>query len=259
MREDHTGEKMKAQKSLDTELSKKKHHCFQSERLERCVHALHAEMMVRMILHACFLLFSISFSAFAIAKPSGDLCPTTSTSLEWSAGCFETAHAGRRVMQQHMKKLVFDRNGFAAVVITSPAELVAINRRGQVLKLRTDHVPGFIFEPSDEVIARFGYLAPAVNKERKFKCGYYWNGADVKVLIPPVYDQCDDFFDGKALVCIGCKNYCPSGDCHQKNFIGGEGLVITAAHQVLSRFPLPLLPRCSYVTSKQAGKLKCRQ
>jgi len=215
--------------------------------------------MVRTFLQSCFLVALMAFSTLATATPVGDPCPKTSTSLEWSAGCFEATQAGRRVMQQYMKKLVFDRKGFAAVIITSPAELVAVNRRGHVVAPSTDNLSGFIFEPSDEVIAQFGYVVPTVKKEGKFKCGFYRNGPEFKVMVPPVYDQCDDFFDGKALVCIGCKNYCPGGDCHRTDFIGGEGLIITAANMVLGRFPLPVLPRCPHGTAKQTKELTCRQ
>ena len=215
-------------------------------------------MNVRAGLFSCFFLLLLALTASAEAMSVDDPCPKTSTSIEWSDVCFKTTKAGRQVQQQYRKNLVFDRKGFAAVVITAPAQLVAVNRRGKVVRTSRNNLSGFSFEPSDHPIARFGYVVASSGDRADFKCGFFQRGKNFKVMVPPVYDQCDEFVDGKALVCIGCTSHCESGDCHETDFIHGEGLVITSKNEVLRRFPLPLLPRCARGAAEQTGQATCR-
>lgn len=216
-----------------------------------------------MTLHTLFMRLLIvvlmSAGSLAPAMPSGDPCPLTSHSREWSATCFEETKTGRRIKPEHLKKVVLDPKGYAAIVITSPAELVAVNRHGKLVKPIEARLTDFNFEPGEGSVARFGYLGHNAEKTGEFKCGYYRRVGAFQVLVPPVYDQCDQFNRGKAVVCIGCTNYCESGDCHETEFVGGEGIVINVKNQVLNRFALPSQPRCGDDNPKATASGKCHR
>lgn len=188
-------------------------------------------------------------------------CPATSQSREWSATCFNITESGRRIKQQYRNKVVYDRKGYAAIVIAAPPELIVVNRRGIVVDLEIAHLrtPAFDFEAGDAPgdIARFGRFVGHRGHAKKFKCGYYRTG-HFQVLVPPVYDQCDGFNDGTGLVCIGCISHCESGDCHESDFVGGEGLLINEKNEILKRFLLPTKPLCSAKESKNGSNKNCR-
>lgn len=214
-------------------------------------------MTFQALLLRYLLIAFVSFGALLNAKAANDPCPLTSKSREWGVTCFEETKVGRQIKAQFRKNVVLDRKGYAAIVIKDPAELVIVNRRSKVVRLTKAHLGDFTFEPSDNAVARFGYLGPNAEKTGESKCGYYRRGGRFKVLVPPVYDQCDQFDDGKTVVCIGCANYCESGDCHVTEFIRGEGMVINTKNQVLKRFPLPSLPRCGDDSPKATAEGKC--
>jgi hypothetical protein len=204
--------------------------------------------------------------AAAQAAPQHDPCAVTSKSRLWSAACFDATAAGRHVKQENRKHIRFGRNSVATIVIAVPPELVAVNRHGKVVKLKKAHLADFSFEPAQgEVkrweIARFGYDVKNASGGRDFKCGYYRTGR-FDVVIPPVYDECDYFDKGKAMVCIGCSDHCPSGDCHKTDYVGGEALIINEQHAILKRFVLPTVPLCEYgraaPTVSPSGEPLCR-
>jgi hypothetical protein len=195
--------------------------------------------MMRLFLIIALMLFG----QLAKATPPEDPCPVTNKSRTWSAACFDTTKTGRQIKQRYRKKVVFDHQGFAAIIVVSPPELLAVDRRGLVVVLKKAHLANFDFEPSDNDIARFGYFAKNGSKEKEFKCGFYRRG-HFESVVAPVYDHCDSFDKGTALVCLGCTDHCESGDCHETDFVDGEGLVINESNDVLRRFPLPSVPLC---------------
>jgi len=197
--------------------------------------------------------------ACAQASQIADPCPDTRTSREWLATCFTPTATGRQVNKPLLKRIKFNRKGYAAIVITAPPELVSVNRRGQVVVLKEEHLDGFSFEPGDGEgeIARFGYLSKSVDGKILSKCGFYRTG-QFKVIIPPVYDECESFNKGSALVCVGCTSHCPSGDCHESDITGDEGLVINEKNEIIKRIQLPSLPLCSHGIRKDAHDAKCR-
>lgn len=203
----------------------------------------------------------VFFGSVAQASAVEDPCPKTSKSREWAATCFEHTDSGRQIKNQFRKNLVLDRKGFAAIVITTPPELVSVNRQGKVVELKMAHLRGanFDFEPGDEEgdIVRFGYERDRLDKTPAFKCGYYRTGK-FAVLVPPVYDVCDAFSEGSALVCFDCTSHCDSGDCHESDITGGEGLVINEKNEILKKIQLPSLPLCAHGSPKQTGAAKCR-
>jgi hypothetical protein len=123
------------------------------------------------------MLFS---GALANATPPEDPCPAMSKSRQWSATCFDATKAGRRVKEQYRKNLVFERKGFAAIVIATPPELVAVNRRGMVVKLDKAHLSrsDFHFEAADAAgdIVRFSYYVISGDGAKEYKCGYHRAG-----------------------------------------------------------------------------------
>ena len=216
-------------------------------------------MTLQALLMRALMIVVMAAGALANAKAAHDPCPLTSKNREWSATCFDETKVGRQIKTQFRKSVVLDKEGYAAIVIKSPAELVIVNRQSNVVRLTKAHLAAFTFEPSDNTVARFSYLGPNAEKTGESKCGYYRRGGRFKVLVPPVYDQCDQFDEGKAVVCIGCTNYCESGDCHETEFIGGEGIVINATNKVLKRFALPSLPRCGDDNPKATASGKCHR
>lgn len=217
-------------------------------------------MIARQFLMHLLTIFLVVPCAFAKDKPHHP-CPATNQRQEWSATCFETTKAGRQIQKQYRKKVVFDRRGYAAIVIASPPELVVVNRRGFLVAPEMAHLrsPDFDFEAGDVPgdIANFGRLVGFNSEAKKFKCGYYRTG-QFRVLVPPVYNLCDPFKGGTALVCIGCTSPCDTGDCHESDFVGGGGLVVNEKNEVLKRFALPTLPLCSRENSKVGSDKNCR-
>lgn len=214
-------------------------------------------MVLRFLLHF-FTVIAVSLAGTVNATASDDPCPVTSKSLQWSSACFDTTITGRQIKKQHRRKIAFDRNGFAVIVIAAPLEMVAVNRHGTIVKLNRSHLSNFDFEPTDDgEIARFDYKWLYAKKTKQFKCGYYREGR-FHVLVPPVYDQCDSFDKGTAQVCLGCTSHCPGGDCHENNWAGGEGLVINENNETLSRFALPSTPLCSGDKDKASEEKPCR-
>lgn len=182
-------------------------------------------------------------AVFARAMASDAPCPPTKERREWSAACFEEAHGIRKIKQQHLQSVEFDNKGYAAIVITVPPELVAVNRQGKVVRVNEARLSGFSFEPGDGYsgIARFGYVVPDAKIRHQFKCGYY-QLRPFRILAPPRYDYCDGFNEGTALVCFGCINHCEDGDCHVPHLINGEALVINEKNEVIRKIELPSLP-----------------
>lgn len=211
---------------------------------------------------ALMLALFLLFGAPARAAAAGEPCPVTSISREWSATCFDTGPGGRKVKTQFLSRVRFGRQSHAALIILSPSELVFVNRRGTLVRLQRKYLDqlDFDFEPAEGAIGRFGYLVGKGTPALRFKCGFY-RRSNYEVLVAPIYDECDSFNDGTALVCLGCKDYCDSGDCHDSNFAGGEGLVINEKHEILERFPLPSLPLCrsdAEASAVEGDSPKCR-
>ncbi|QYF92254.1 hypothetical protein KY495_16005 [Massilia sp. PAMC28688] len=193
-----------------------------------------------------------------VATASGaHKCPLTNVNRVWSGKCFDTTRAVRTVKKEFRKNLVIGRERSTSVVISNPPELVTILRNGTVLRHRYGQVLEFDFEPTDGETGRFGYLAKDANNETISKCGYY-ERAPFRVLVPPIYDQCKSFKDGHALVCIGCTSQCDSGDCHDSDFVGGQGYIINDKNEVLEEVELPALPLCSSKGSPIRAGINCR-
>ena len=210
--------------------------------------------------HLLFIALAF-FGAFAQASPLNDPCPKTSESREWAAACFERILNGRQVKKHFRNRLIFNRKGYAPIVITAPPELVSVTRQGKVVELKMAQLRGsdFDFEPGDGEgdIVRFGYPKARADKTPGFKCGFYRTGK-FEILVPPIYDVCDSFNNGSALVCFDCTSHCESGDCHESDITGGEGLVINERNEVLKRIQLPSLPLCAHGSSEETTTTKCR-
>ncbi len=213
-----------------------------------------------LVAHLLFIALIFSGSV-AQASPNMDPCPRTTESREWAAACFEHTDSGRQVKQAFRKKLAFNRKEYAVIVIPAPPAIVSVNRQGKVVKLRMAHLRAakFDFEPGDGEgdIVRFGYLTKRARKAPAFKCGFYRSGK-FEVLVPPIYDVCDPFNNGSALVCIDCASHCDSGDCHESDITGDKGLVINQNNEVLRTIQLPSLPLCAHSSPKETASPLCR-
>lgn len=179
----------------------------------------------------------IPFASAAIATE----CPKS----EWTAGCFYDSADGRRLKPEYLKRVKFQRNGFA-VLYLDPNESVAINRNGKVV------IPGIVsgqfhYTEAEDGIAAFYANGRQHDESFSTKCGYF-QISNFSVVIPPVYDICGRFYRKKAYVCVNCELDCT--DCHSYEYYGGEGFVINRKNEVLRRVTLPKIPRCSTVEGR---------
>lgn len=185
-------------------------------------------------------LFYAIFCSVAAAATEID-CPKT----EWIPGCFYESADGRRLKPEHLKRVKFQRNGFAVLTL-GDGESVAINRKGVVV------VPGIVsgqfhYTEAEGGIAAFYANSRKNDDNRSSKCGYF-QLSDFSVVIPPMYSICGRFYRKKAYVCVNCELDC--ADCHSYEYYGGEGFVINKKNDVLRRVTLPKIPRCSTVEDR---------
>lgn len=207
-------------------------------------------------LHAKFI--AVLLLLFQVAAPAGASgCPPTNVSRLWSAECFDTKNGVRTVKKEYRKNVLLQGRRSTSVVVTEPLELVSIGSTGSVRPSKYGDDSEFHFEPTDGQTGRFGYLTKNSDGKMISKCGYYRRD-QFRVLVPPIYDQCDSFNDDRALVCVDCFSHCPSGDCHVSNFVGGKGYIINARNEIIESVDMPDLPFCSGKSRNISTEANCR-
>jgi hypothetical protein len=192
-----------------------------------------------LLLGIFFALLYAATGNIANASPKNPTCLKT----QWTEACFDHTAVGRRIKPQYLKRIRFQRNGFAVLHLKS-GETIAVDKKGRVV------VPGIVtgnydFRDAEGGIAMFSI--PAKNSTSKFdryNCGYF-QLSNFEIIIPPVYNRCDDFQNQKAYVCTNCRHDCV--DCNSVRYYGGEGFVINTKNEILQRITLPKLPLCSTV------------
>lgn len=190
---------------------------------------------IEMILRFRILIASLLLSTGAIAA---DPCPAGSPGTEWASTCFETDHTGRRVKSPYLKRLRFDRHGYATVMISEPRELVAVNRRGKVV------VPGIVHTGDDDFphayggIARFTIASHVPGATVRSRCGYF-DSRSFRIVVPAEYDHCQAFADDEAIACKECESYCTGPECQDRLLIGGTGFILGLDGKVRGRRKLP--------------------
>lgn len=197
-------------------------------------------MMVRKII----IFFAWLIAALATSLPAAK-AEIVCSEKKWTETCFENAADGRRLKPQYLKRVKFQRNGFAVLYLDA-VESVAINRKGRVV------IPGIVsgefdYTESEDGIALFYAKKPEKGDNNTARCGYF-QLSNFKVVIPPVYNICERFYRQKAHVCVNCGLDCT--DCQSYRYYGGEAFVINKKNEVLKRIVLPKIPRCSTVEQR---------
>jgi hypothetical protein len=163
---------------------------------------------------------------------------------KWTEACLHHATDARSVKPRYLSRIKFQHNGFA-VIFLETGETVAVNRKGTVV------VPGIVngtYDFRDIAGGISMFVIPAKEPTSEFNrrnCGYFQR-SNFKIIIPPIYNGCAEFQGHKAAVCTNCRYDCV--DCNEVSYYGdGEVFIINTKNEILKRFPLPRLPRCSTV------------
>ncbi len=185
----------------------------------------------------CALLLLL-LPATAVHAAPNDPCPANRQERNWSAACFESIGAERRVKPQYVRNIRAKKNGIATIQIEETFELVAVNRRGTVVIPGIYFTGDFDYPSAPGNVGRFGHVKrDARGAYQSSTCGYF-NTATFKVLIAAVYDDCIAFHDKVARVCIDCVRYCTDEDCHMPVQVGGIALTLNRRNKELSRTAL---------------------
>lgn len=188
-----------------------------------------------MILRFGILIASMLLSTGAIAA---DPCPAESRGTEWASTCFETDHNGRRVKSSYLNRLRFDRRGYTTVVISEPRELVAINRRGEVVVPGIMHTGDYDFPHAHGGIARFTIEPHVPGAKARAQCGYF-DSRNFHIVVPAEYDHCQPYTDDEAIACKECESYCTEPECQDRILLGGTGFILGLDGKVRGRRKLP--------------------
>lgn len=177
------------------------------------------------------LLLLSAFYCSAGAAVGATACPAGGEF--WSSRCFDTAGDTRRVKPRYLNRLTWNRHGIALVSTDATFELLAVNRKGEVVVPNIRHTGDFDYPDAEGGVGRFGTPDHG-------KCGYF-QAPQFTIVVPARYDHCTAFHDGEALACTGCTEYCDDEDCHMHRWIGGEGVVLDPAGAVRGTFKPPTL------------------
>lgn len=147
-------------------------------------------------------------------------------SAEWSARCFHTTGAVRKVKARYVSRI---RAAPTTIHIVDPPELLAVGARGRVIVPGIAHTGDFDM-PNPDGIERF----TAADR----RCGYFARKT-FAIVVPAQFDYCAPFADGKALACTDCAARCSDADCHDTTVSGGHGVELDVAGKVRRRYAIP--------------------
>jgi hypothetical protein len=171
---------------------------------------------------------------------AADLCPPTKTGAEWSVECFEGKEDARRVKAQYLDRIRFNAHGIATILIGIPRELLAVDRKGNVVVPDIRHAGDFDYPSAYRGIGRFSVIKTDAAGNRTEKCGYF-KSPQFRILIPAEFNQCEAFNKNGAYACKDCVSYCSDADCHVREFIGGRGFVLGTDGAVKKEFVVKTL------------------
>lgn len=149
---------------------------------------------------------------------SDELCPYTDIDSHWSSQCFNVKGKNREVKRKYRKNIITGSQGVVTVLISDQLELVAINRSGRVMIPSINFSGDFDYPDSKTELYRFSTRG-IKDENRKSKCGYFDKYFNIK--IKAIYDHCQPFRDGYALVCNNCEKYCTETECQNSILVGG--------------------------------------
>lgn len=196
------------------------------------------------------LLFMLGSAAAAADEP----CPPAGAQDPWTAACFEEKDDVRRVKPAFMDRVRVDRHGVATLFIEDRFELVAVDRRGNVIVPNIRHTGDFDYPAAHLGIGRYSIVGKDAAGKRVEQCGYF-QAPRFTILVPARFDHCAAFQEGKAFACTGCTRYCTDTDCHGDRFSGGRGVELRSdggiARAFVLRQPSELCDRPEWVRITQ--------
>jgi hypothetical protein len=201
--------------------------------------------------------FAYLIALFMSTASAADECPSAGRRTEWSEKCLDSKGDTRFVKREFIDRLRFNKQGVATIMITAPRELVAINRRGEVIVSGIRHTGDFDYPSAEKGIGRFYAKTRDAANQPLEKCGYF-KDQSFQIVVPAQFDSCDPFQDGEAMVCKGCVTYCTSPDCQDNVMIGGTATVLGIDGKARRTLALPDLahwckPPASLATGKYSG------
>ena len=202
-------------------------------------------MMLRLLI-AAFLMACMANGAAA------ELCPRTDMSIEWSDQCFQKHGPVRKVKAQFVNKL---QSGSAAtkLLVVETRELLAVDAHGRVILSNIAYTGDFDL-PNPDGVGRFAPV-PSLEEETKRQCGYF-REKNFTIIVPPQFDHCEAFVDGRAHACIDCVAYCDDEECHRKTLVGGRGVELDTEGKIRRRFKLPDMKAvCGHADGARTEKL----
>ncbi|SDE35927.1 hypothetical protein SAMN05428966_10888 [Massilia sp. PDC64] len=185
--------------------------------------------MIPRLLIAAFLM---TFVADGFAA---ELCPRTDSNIEWSEQCFQQRGTLRQVKPEFVNRL---RSGGGAtkLLIVETRELLAVDPHGREILSNIAYTGDFDL-PNPDGVGRFSQAAPGKD-EGKRQCGYF-REKNFTILVPPRFDYCEPFMDGRAQACVDCVAYCDDEACHRTTLVGGRGVELDTEGKIRRQFKLP--------------------
>lgn len=154
-------------------------------------------------------------------------CPRTDLNAEWSARCFQTTGATRKVKGRFVNRL---RSAPTTILISETRELLAVDARGRVI-LPNIVYTGDFDRPNPDGIGRYS----TVTKTGRRRCGYF-REKTFDIIVAAQFDQCTAFANGRAQACVDCVARCVDEACHDRTMAGGRGVELDTAGRFIGRF-----------------------
>lgn len=172
------------------------------------------------------------------AASASTICSSNTLDGAWASQCFDVVHGGRRVKQEFVGNLKFNRNGIATVLIDKKNELVAVNRRGEIVVPNIRHTGDFDYPDAPSRIGRYEVEQLDHDGKVKAKCGYF-SMDSYEIILPAQFDHCQSFKTKETSACNDCAAYCNSEDCQNITYVGGAGFVIRRDGKIARKLQLP--------------------
>ena len=202
-----------------------------------------------MILRLLMAAFLMACTANCVAA---ELCPHTDLSVEWSEKCFQKHGPIRQVKAEFVNRL--QSSGAATkLLILETRELLAVDAHGRVILSNIAYTGDFDL-PNPDGVGRFAPVI-SIKSGTKTQCGYF-REKNFTIIVPPQFDYCEAFVDGRAQACVDCMAYCDDEECHRKILVGGRGVELDTEGTIRRRFQLPALNAvCGHADGARIEKL----
>jgi hypothetical protein len=121
----------------------------------------------------------------ALPSRAATPCPPTHKDLEWSLQCFDASATGRRVKDEYLRNVRVKKNGVAIIRIAETFEMLAVDRRGQVVIPDIAFAGDYDYPSAPGNVGRYGIITrSAEGKYISAKCGYFDTPARMRPYTP---------------------------------------------------------------------------